>query len=232
MDNNTLRLKLKQRLNKLDSLDFDNIECWQMSEAFNKAQLKWVRAQLKGLNTTRQSEESSRASIDDLQQLLTKVVLDGYPSKSLWQSDEFPADYLAFKRLSATASNCECPDPRRMTIYQAQHADVDVLLADELTKPSFHWAETFATFSSNTTQIYINDEIDLQRVELHFYRLPIPISFDGCISIASGEPTGDIPCEFRDDIAEIILDEAASILAGDMESMNQYQINQNRAAQS
>ena len=37
MNNDTLQLKLKQRLNKLDSQDYDNIEPWQMIEAFNKA---------------------------------------------------------------------------------------------------------------------------------------------------------------------------------------------------
>ena len=51
MDNNTLQLKIKQRLNKLASFDFDNLECWQMIEAFNKAQVSWCRRQLHGTNT-------------------------------------------------------------------------------------------------------------------------------------------------------------------------------------
>jgi hypothetical protein len=33
----------------------------------------------------------------------------------------------------------------------------------------------------------------------------------------------NVECELKDDICEIIVDEAASILAGDIESMNQYQ---------
>jgi hypothetical protein len=35
--------------------------------------------------------------------------------------------------------------------------------------------------------------------------------------------TRDVVCEFKDDIAEILVDEAASILAGDIESLTQYQ---------
>jgi len=50
MNNNTLLLKLKQRLNKLDSQDYDNIECWQAVEAFKKAQVEWCRRQLHGSN--------------------------------------------------------------------------------------------------------------------------------------------------------------------------------------
>lgn len=31
MDNNTLQIKIKQRLNKLASSDYDNIECWKIA---------------------------------------------------------------------------------------------------------------------------------------------------------------------------------------------------------
>jgi hypothetical protein len=34
-----------------------------------------------------------------------------------------------------------------------------------------------------------------------------------------------VDCELKEDICEILVDEAASILAGDIESMNQYQRN-------
>ena len=35
--------------------------------------------------------------------------------------------------------------------------------------------------------------------------------------------TANQECEFKDDVAEILVDQAAAILAGDIESMNQYQ---------
>ncbi len=45
MNNATIQLKIQQRLNKLASNDFDNIECWQIVEAFNKGQVSWCRRQ-------------------------------------------------------------------------------------------------------------------------------------------------------------------------------------------
>ena len=36
MENQAILLKVKQRLNKLASDDYDNIETWQILEAFNK----------------------------------------------------------------------------------------------------------------------------------------------------------------------------------------------------
>ena len=41
MLNSTIVIKVKQRINKLDSQDYDNLECWQIVEAFNKAQVEW-----------------------------------------------------------------------------------------------------------------------------------------------------------------------------------------------
>ena len=46
MTNDLIQIKLRQRLNKLSSNDFDNLECWQIIEAFNKAALQWTRRQL------------------------------------------------------------------------------------------------------------------------------------------------------------------------------------------
>ena len=70
MDNNTIYLKIKQRLNKLASNDFDNIECWQVVEAFNKGQVDWCRRNLHGTNTKQEGDEQSKRRIDDLNILL------------------------------------------------------------------------------------------------------------------------------------------------------------------
>ena len=50
MTNAELQIKIKERLNKLASLDYDNFECWQIVEAFNKSQLEWFRRQINGTN--------------------------------------------------------------------------------------------------------------------------------------------------------------------------------------
>ena len=75
MLNSTLRLKIQQRLNKLASQDYDNIECWQIVEAFNKAQIEWVRRQVTGRNSAQAGAEQTVRKIDDLQNLLTPIPL-------------------------------------------------------------------------------------------------------------------------------------------------------------
>ena len=70
MLNSTITIKMKQRINKLDSQDYDNIECWQVVEAFNKAQVEWARRQLHGINLVKEGDEQSTRRKDDLQVLM------------------------------------------------------------------------------------------------------------------------------------------------------------------
>ena len=73
MNNATILLKIQQRLNKLASSDYDNIEPWQIVEAFNKGQVAWCRRNLHGLNVKQTGDEQSKRRIDDLQVILTEV---------------------------------------------------------------------------------------------------------------------------------------------------------------
>jgi len=147
MLNNTIVIKLKQRLNKLDSQDFDNIECWQAVEAFNKAQVEWCRRQLHGINITKEGDEQSTRRKDDLQVLLTTEELATVDKRDFF-SLPIPVDYLQWKRVDALACK-ECCNDRRMTIYLAEEGNLNQLLRDKAKKPSFEWAETFATLINN-----------------------------------------------------------------------------------
>jgi hypothetical protein len=75
----------------------------------------------------------------------------------------------------------------------------------------------------NTTHIYTNNEFEIQSANLVYYRQPIKIQIQGCIDpYTSVQSTQNVECEFKDDIVEVIIDETVSILAGDIESGNQF----------
>ena len=224
MNNNLLQIKIKQRLNKLSSFDYDNIECWMIQEAFNKAELEWTRRRLHGLNALKETSEESVTVVDDLQILLKEVNLGGIEKPKFFESDFIPADYLHFVRVSSDVKNDCCPKRPLSTIYQAEEANVDMLLADSFKQPSFEWAETFCTILGDKIRIYTNGKFTVLEPRLVYYRKPKEIQFLGCTNISTGQVfNANVECELKDDICEIIVDEAASILAGDIESMNQYQ---------
>ena len=88
--NRTIEIKIKERLNKLDSLDYDNIECWQIVEAFNKSQLMWCRRQLHGGNIYKEGDEMSKRRVDDLQILLKELTLLGSVTTDYFESNLLP----------------------------------------------------------------------------------------------------------------------------------------------
>jgi len=64
-------------------------------------------------------------------------------------------------------------------------------------------------------------EFDVGSVRLLYYRRPTDIQIQGCINLSTQLTNiTNIDCEFKDDIAEVLVDYAASILAGDTELFN------------
>jgi hypothetical protein len=220
MLNSTIVIKVKQRLNKLDSQDYDNLECWQIVEAFNKAQVEWTRRQLHGINQVREGDEQSTRRKDDLQVLLNTQPLQVTPGNKYYSGD-IPGNYLQWKRVDVEAAD-DCCEGRPMVIYLAEEANVSVLLRDKAKKPDFEWGETFATLKDNRVLIYTNDEFSISGAKLTYYRQPRKIEILDCIDPYTNQAsTVNVESEFKDDIIELIIDEAVSILGGDIESPSQ-----------
>jgi hypothetical protein len=223
MNNQTILIKIKQRVNKLASNDYDNIENWQVLEAFNKGVVAWCRRNLHGLNVKQTGDEQSKARIDDLQVILVDtpvnfVKRDGYYDTTL------PADYFEWKRISAKATNSCCDKPRPIVITLAEEANVDEINRDFLKKPSFEWGETYCTMKNNVLKVHTNNEFDVTEGILFYYKQPRHIEIAGTVNPYTGVTSvANVECEFKDDLVELFVDEAAKIIAGDIESFNQQQ---------
>ena len=224
MLNQTILVKIQERVNKLASSDYDNIHCWQAVEAFNKAQVEWVRRQLVGTNILKQGDEQSERRIDDLNILLRTRNLTMTQRDRYFESNSLPFltgdDYMAFKRLQVNASSECCTNPRLMTVYLVEEANVINYLNDEYKKPSFEWAETIATIVGRKIRIYTNNEFSVDSAQLMYYHQPRRIVAAGCADVYTGvtNPTVDVLSEFKDDVVEVIIDDAVSIILGDIEN--------------
>lgn len=64
-------------------------------------------------------------------------------------------------------------------------------------------------------------------MDLLYYKLPRKFDIEDCENY-DGVLGVNSDIEFKDDVAEIIIDEAASILAGDIEHTSAYQITSKR----
>lgn len=228
MLNQTILIKVQQRVNKLSSQDYDNLHCWQIVEAFNKAQVEWVRRQLVGTNILKQADEQSERRIDDLNVLLRTKTLTMSANGLYYESNTLPFlsgdDYMAFKRLELYATSGCCTDPRLMVVYLVEEANIINYLTDDNKKPSFEWGEALATIVGRKIRIYTNGDFDVNSAKLMYYHQPRRIQVNGCADLGTGNiSTTDVLSEFKDDVVEVIIDDAAAIILGDIENFANMQ---------
>lgn len=223
MDNLTLKLKIQQRLNKLASFDYDNIQNWQIVEAFNKAAVDWCRRQLHGTNLTKTGDEQSKRRIDDLQ-ILLKTTTPIASKKDLYYTIGIPEDYFEYKRVSFKATT-ECCEANDFVVYLVEEENVDIYLRDPLKNPNFKWRETFCTLLGNTVKIFTKNNFDISEVLFTYYKQPRRIEFAGTSNPYTGlVSAADVESEFKDDIVEVLIDECVKILAADIENYNRNQL--------
>lgn len=229
MNNQAILLKVKERINKLDSQDYDNLESWQIIEAFNKAQSDWCRRQLHGYNNLKEGDEQSKKRIDDLQILLTDAKMTSSKQDRYYRTGELPENYFAWKRIAINGSNECCKERRAFVVYLAEEANVEELLRDKNRRPSFSWAETFCTLKSNRVNIYTNNEFEITDVLLTYYKQPAKIEIAGISNpYTQAVSNRDVLCEFKDDVTEVLIDECVSIISKDLANYyNQQYTEQN-----
>lgn len=222
----TAILKLRVRLNKLHSSDYDNVTDWAAVEAINKSALEIVRICVSGTNSLREGSEETKIKIDDLQFLLKPTKLSGNDMKEEYFEAKLPTDYLYFNRIIPFGKKGKCVNQPLYSDLK-EEANVPVLLQDWANKPNWEWRHTFHTLLSDKLRIYKAGEFNIEKVDMVYYRKPKQMDILG-YTHEDGRNSTNENLEFKDDICEIIIDNAASIIAGDIESVNQMQINQQR----
>lgn len=213
-------IKLRLRLNKSHSSDYDNIPDWVAVEAIRKAFLQIVRRTIHGANRTQEGDEETRLRIDDLQFLLTTNKIGGNNKNDYFLTDKLPDNYLYYKNLEVIASNESCSKKRIYSIL-TQEANVQKYLNDWSLQPDFTWRSTFHTISNDTIKIYRKD-FEVDEVNLTYYRKPVQFDVHG-YTHEDGSSSANVDLEAKDDLAEIVLDEAEKVISADLEIMNQYQ---------
>lgn len=219
-------LKVKERLNKLDSQDYQNLPGWKILEAFNTFQYQWCRINTHGGNPYREGDEGSTTRIDDLQILLLGKPLTLTDTGDYFESNvsDWPQELLRHKRVNLKVTKECCSTPKSMIVYVAESANIDIYRRDQHTKPNYAWGETFGVIFGNKLQIYHNNEFQVSSCSLDYYRQPVRVASTLYKdAYTNALPAVDVDCEFKDDVAELMCMGASDILAGDTDNPQQSQ---------
>lgn len=217
-------IKLRASLNKLHSSDYDNLPDWSAVVAINEAQIKFLRRQIIGINAEGTGDEGSRVRVDDIEFLLNPepLVIKGRNNSLFFKSDELPGDYMYFKYIIPKATKGAC---RRIPITSSlvEESNVPEYLDDWAYSPSFEWRRTFHTLAGRRVKVYTKQEFSIDEIDLVYYREPRHFDILG-YKHEDGRDSSNASLEFKDDVAELIIEEAAGIVAGKIESFNQYNV--------
>lgn len=236
MNNATIVLKVSQRLNKLSSNDYANIQPWQIIEAFNKGQVDWIRRNGRGTNLYKEGAEQSIRRIDDLQKILKDSPNLTVTDKGIYFETNvtaWPADYCQFSRINCLVTSDCCPTPKLMEVWLGEEANVNEYMKDRFRRPNYEWGETFGIMKGNKLLVYHDNKFDIDTLNLVYYRQPVKIEIAGVKDPYTGlVPTVDVECEFKDDLCEVLIGEAVKIIAGDTENSFQYQRNKSETEEN
>ena len=206
--------RIDNALEKQASSSNANLNNWDKEDALNKALNDWIRRQVHGNNPRREGSEESQMRVDDLQPLLVperKISVTNGPIFS--DTSKLPENYRYYNRLTPVVTKGQCQSVRIKSTF-VENANTDDLLQDWTFAPSFDFEQTFHIMASNKFRTYHNGEFEIEHILLSYYKDPKYISCEN--------KDFDIPWEWKDGVAELIIDEAIKLLSGNIEAQNAF----------
>lgn len=221
-----IALKVKQRTNKKDTQDDQNIPIYEIVEAYNKAQLNVVNRLYGKNNNYKTGFESSRKRVDDLQMLINSVpkVLTAEEKTGYYLTEDLPDNYLRQIRITCEGKTKDC-SKKEILVYLQEEGNLNTLLKNETLNPNFAWGETIGTIAGDKIKVFTLDKFEVVKVFLTYLRRPIEIDIPGYIK-QDGSPSTQIDPELPIDIVEMSIDEAVRIISGDIQNQFTNQIAQ------
>lgn len=218
-------LKIKYRLNKVDTQDDQNLPIQNIVEAYNKAQIS-VQSRLANKNNIYKTGlESTKERTDDLEVLINAepIILPITKKQGYYISNSIPINYFRHIRVTCIASNSKCSS-KEMFVYLQEESNLNTLLRNEHVNPSFEWAETICTIAEDKIKVFY-DDFEIKKLYFTYMRKARNIDIPG-YEKEDGSPSTLINPELPDNVVEMCIDEACRILSGDTGNQFSNQISQ------
>lgn len=210
MTSSQAALQIKNALNKLDSNDYANIQLWKIQEALNVATQRFVRRRLPG-------KEKDSLVVEDIGILLKDTRLSGSNRDMYFLSHSLPVDYFGLSRVAAICAKDNCI--LRIASEWVEDANTNDYLQDWDSQPSFDFEQTFHTLSGRRIKSYHGGDFEVKELDISYYRQPQYIQMPNA-PLPGGGIGKDMTWEWKDDVADLLIEEAVWILSGNTGDYN------------
>lgn len=220
------------RLNKIGSNEHQGIELENKIIALNDAHINLIKTKFSENNIYKSGLDSFQKRYNDLEMLIEKdkflpMSNDNTPLKS-WSCnlDLLKPEYMlgvpGSEYIVADKGSCK---NNPLVINQVRHGDINVVLKNTNTAPSFEYQEVPGTITGHRWQIFTDGSFTPTRLYLWYVRYPKKVDFEGYTHL-NGAPSVVVNSELPYYLKEELVDIAVRALALSTENQNAVQASQ------
>tara|TARA_R100000315_G_C5235124_1_gene146689 strand:+ start:2067 stop:2828 length:762 start_codon:yes stop_codon:yes gene_type:complete len=238
MDVGEMHYEFKLKLNKVDSLDYNNFLVPEIDWYLNEAQSIYIKTRYSGNNSRAAGFEASQKRTDDLRNLVVRdKIFAAIPTSSDPSVYEvlLPSTgierYMFALRMTANGAKSGCEG--KLNCIQTQHDDLNDTLKNPFYAPSFEWREVPIVYGTtgagasdiNKVFVYTDGSFSITSINIDYLRHPARIAYPSgfagnqyLLPDNSGTlVTADQNCELSEHTHKEIVDLAVQIVAGDID---------------
>jgi hypothetical protein len=218
----SLLYKIDQKLNKLSTNEYQQINLEDKILALNEAQIKLIKQKVDGQNTiSGLGLDAFKKRYEDLQSLV--VTYNHQPldltlmnaELNQWKANIhlLTPKYMFYIDSYVIADKGRCTD-RKIWINRdlAKHGDLQYCLNNTHYKPSFEYQETFNFLSSDEISIFTDGTFTPKQIYISYMRYPVYINKTGYVML-DGQDSYDADCELETYLEDELLDLTVQNLA-------------------
>lgn len=220
------------KLNKVATGKHESIPLEDKIIALNEAQIQLVKQKVDTNNIFRLGLDAFKKRYDDLENLVVphvavKLVKDNESKLFKYNSSlQSITDYMFYIDVYFLCNKGPCED-RVVVGNRVKHGDLQTVLNNSNTNPSFEYQEAPVTVSGNTLEVYTDGTFIPTEAYISYMRYPKPIDREGYFHF-DGSASTDVDCELKFFLKDELVDLAVQELAFATENTPAAQASQTR----
>lgn len=184
---------------------------------YNEAQRRWLN---------KNTPEVTSEEVNNVQSIIVNQILPPITVKKEFVEFDLPKDWFASADTYIFANRNKCKK-RVVNLYQTRSVNVRKLMADDATKPSFDFEESFYTLEHDKIKVY-KDDFEVVELNFNYYKEPKNIEIEGGVKV-DGSPMININPELADIFVDQIISETATEYMRNWENPQGVQLGKDRS---
>lgn len=193
------------KLNKVGTNDHQSVPPEDKIRFINDAIINLIKQKLSENNIFRSGIDSNTKRYDDLQTLVVGQKLLLKQSTNTIYSANLVEPYMFYIGGFIIADKDSCSN-RVIVVRLTKHADVNMVIINNNTKPSFEYQETIGTISENIINIYTDGSFKPNEIHIEYIKYPKKVDVAGYEHLYGETSTNvdsDLPYYLKEEIVDI-----------------------------